>query len=52
LGAALVVFTFLFINAVDNSTARLDYKSMLKFAWFILIPLSIINILFVAIGGK
>lgn len=51
LGAFLVVFSFFFINAVDNSTARLDYKKMLKFAWFILIPLSIINIMFIAVGG-
>lgn len=52
LGAVLVIFTFFFINAVDNSTARLDYKKMLKFAWFILIPLSILNIFFVALGGN
>ncbi len=52
LGAFLVVFSFLFINAVDNSTARLDYRKMLKFAWFILIPLSVLNIFFVALGGN
>jgi len=51
-GALLVVFTFLLMIAVDNSTARLDYKKMLQFSWFILIPLSIFNIFFLAMGGK
>lgn len=50
-GAILVLLTFLFINAVDNSTARLDYQRMLKFAWFILIPMAMINILFLALLG-
>lgn len=52
IGATLVLFTFIFINAVDNSTARLNYKKMLKFAWFVLIPLSVLNIFFVALGGN
>ncbi|PHS37691.1 MAG: EchB [Sulfurovum sp.] len=52
LGTFLVVFSFIFINAVDNSTARLDYKKMLKFAWFILIPLSMLNIFFVVVGAN
>ncbi len=51
-GALLVVFTFLLIMAIDNSTARLDYRKMLKFAWFILIPLAAINIFFLAMGGN
>ena len=51
-GALLVIFTFLLVTAIDNSTARLDYKKMLQFSWFILIPLAAFNILFLALGGK
>ena len=51
-GALLVIFTFLLITAIDSSTARLDYKKMLQFSWFILIPLAAFNIFFLALGGK
>ena len=51
-GALLVIFTFLLVTAIDSSTARLDYKKMLQFSWFILIPLAAFNIFFLALGGK
>ncbi len=49
LGALLVVFTFLFINLLDNSTARLDFRRMVKFAWFVLIPAITINLVLIAL---
>ena len=48
LGVILVLFTFIFINLLDNSTARLDYRKMVKFAWFVLIPLAVLNIILIA----
>lgn len=44
-GAALVVGTFFFINALDNSTARVNYKQMLRFALAVALPLAFINLL-------
>ncbi len=52
LGAFLVVATFLLVTLIDNSTARLDYQRMLKFAWVILIPMAVFNIFFLALGGN
>ena len=45
LGAGLVVGTFIYINALDNSTARVDYRQMLKFSYFIALPVAFINLL-------
>lgn len=41
----LVAGTFLYINALDNSTARVDYKQMLKFSMYVALPLAFINLL-------
>jgi ech hydrogenase subunit B len=49
LGALLVAIVFLLINAIDNSTARLDFRTMVKFSWFVLIPASALNIIFLAL---
>ncbi len=48
LGIILVIFAFLFVNLLDNSTARLDFRKMIKFAWLILIPLEAANIMLIA----
>ena len=48
LGILLILLTFIFVNLLDNSTARLDYRKMVKFAWFVLIPLVILNIILIA----
>jgi ech hydrogenase subunit B len=45
IGAALVVGTFIFINALDNSTARVNYKQMLRFALAVALPIAFINLL-------
>lgn len=49
LGALLVIFAFLFVNLIDNSTARLDFRKMVKFAWFVLIPVASINVILLAL---
>ena len=49
LGALLVVFAFLFVNLLDNSTARLDFRTMVKFAWSVLIPMAALNVILIAL---
>jgi Formate hydrogenlyase subunit 4 len=45
MGTLISAFTFLFVIVVDNITARLTWQWMVKFAWSILIGLSVVNIL-------
>jgi ech hydrogenase subunit B len=45
LGAGLVIGTFLYINALDNSTARVNYRQMLRFALAVALPIAFINLL-------
>ena len=49
LGPVLVVFAFLFVNLLDNSTARLDFRRMVKFAWAVLIPMAALNVILFAL---
>jgi ech hydrogenase subunit B len=45
LGAALVVFTFFYLNALDNSSARVNYRQMLRFSLTVAFSLAFINLL-------
>jgi ech hydrogenase subunit B len=45
LGIALMVFTFLYLNALDNSSARVNYKQMLRFSLGVSFSLAFINLL-------
>jgi ech hydrogenase subunit B len=45
LGIALIIFTFLFLNALDNSSARVNYKQMLRFSLGVSFSLAFINLL-------
>lgn len=45
LGLSLVLFVFLFINALDNSSARVSYKQMLRFSFAVALPVAFINLL-------
>lgn len=45
LGLLLVVLTFIYINALDNSTARVNYKQMLRFCLWIALPLAFVNLI-------
>lgn len=49
LGILLVVLAFLFINLLDNSSARLDFRTMVKFAWSVLIPMAALNVILLAL---
>jgi len=45
LGIGLVFIVFFYINALDNSTARVNYKQMLRFSLLIALPIAFINLL-------
>ncbi|HSK14039.1 MAG TPA: NADH-quinone oxidoreductase subunit H [Phnomibacter sp.] len=45
LGIALMVLTFIFLNALDNTTARVNYKQMLRFSLGVSFSLAFINLL-------
>ena len=45
LGLGLVLFAFLYVNALDNSSARVSYKQMLRFALVVALPVAFINLL-------
>jgi ech hydrogenase subunit B len=45
LGIGLMLFTFLYLNALDNSTARVNYKQMLRFSLGVSFSLALINLL-------
>jgi ech hydrogenase subunit B len=45
LGIGLMLFTFLYLNALDNSTARVNYKQMLRFSLGVSFSLAFINLL-------
>ncbi len=49
LGIGLVIFTFIYINALDNSTARVNYKQMLRFSLGVALSLAFINLLLSAV---
>lgn len=43
----LSILFFVVINLIDNATARVDYKDMLKAAFYIGFPISILNLLLI-----
>jgi ech hydrogenase subunit B len=45
IGLGLVLFAFVFVNALDNSSARVSYKQMLRFSLTIALPIAFINLL-------
>jgi len=44
-GLSLVLFAFLFVNALDNSSARVSYRQMLRFSLAVALPVAFINLL-------
>jgi ech hydrogenase subunit B len=46
LGLGMASVVFLVVNAVDNSTARLNYKDMLKISLGVALPLALLNLIF------
>jgi ech hydrogenase subunit B len=45
LGIGLVLLVFLYVNALDNSSARVSYKQMLRFSLIVALPIALINLL-------
>lgn len=45
LAFGLILFVFLYLNALDNSSARVNYKQMLRFSLGIALPIAFINLL-------
>jgi ech hydrogenase subunit B len=45
LGIGLVIFVFLYLNALDNSSARVNYKQMLRFSLIVALPIAFLNLL-------
>lgn len=45
LGVGLMLFTFLYLNALDNSSARVNYRQMLRFSLGVACSLAFINLL-------
>jgi len=45
IGLCLVAVVFLFVNALDNSSARVSYKQMLRFSLVVILPIAFINLL-------
>jgi ech hydrogenase subunit B len=45
IGLSLVAVVFLFVNALDNSSARVSYKQMLRFSLVVILPIAFINLL-------
>jgi ech hydrogenase subunit B len=45
LAGGLILVTFIYINALDNSTARVNYKQMLKFTMLVALPVAFLNLL-------
>lgn len=46
LGLSLVLAVFIGMNALDNSSARVSYKQMLRFALAVALPVAFLNLLF------
>ncbi len=45
LATGLILLVFVFINALDNSSARVNYKQMLRFSLGVALPVAFINLL-------
>ncbi len=49
-GLLLVALTFLYINALDNSSARVNYKQMVRFCLWVALPLAFVNLILTMFG--
>lgn len=45
IGTGLVLLVFVFLNALDNSSARVNYKQMLLFSLGVTLPVAFLNLL-------
>lgn len=49
LGISLVIFVFLYLNALDNSTARVNYRQMLRFSLAVAFSVAFINLILLVV---
>ncbi|MEO2068301.1 MAG: complex I subunit 1 family protein [Desulfurobacteriaceae bacterium] len=49
LGVLLAILAFFIVNLIDNATARVNFRQMVAFHWYILIPLAVINLMLLAL---
>ncbi|WP_457678921.1 respiratory chain complex I subunit 1 family protein [Thermovibrio sp.] len=49
LGALLALLSFFVLNLIDNATIRVNFRQMVAFHWYILIPLAVINLMLFAL---
>jgi len=49
LGALLAILAFFIVNLIDNATARVNFRQMVAFHWYILIPLAVVNLMLLAL---
>lgn len=50
LGITLVIFVFLYLNALDNSTARVNYRQMLRFSLTIAFSIAFLNLILLVLA--
>jgi len=48
-GAFLVLLSFLAVNLIDNVTARVTFRQMVAFHWYVLVPLVVVNLMLLAL---
>jgi ech hydrogenase subunit B len=49
LAITVLILTFIYINALDNSTARVNYQQMLKFIFWTAFPAAFLNLILVSV---
>ena len=49
LGALLVLVSFFLVNLIDNATARFNFRQMVAFHWYVLVPLAVVNLMLLAL---
>jgi ech hydrogenase subunit B len=49
LGALLVLVSFFLVNLIDNVTARFNFRQMVAFHWYVLVPLAVVNLMLLAL---
>jgi len=49
IGALLVLVSFFLVNLIDNATARFNFRQMVAFHWYVLVPLAVVNLMLLAL---
>jgi ech hydrogenase subunit B len=49
IGVLLVLVSFFLVNLIDNATARFNFRQMVAFHWYVLVPLAVVNLMLLAL---